>query len=359
MKIVTAPMTFQTGKALDPADLNALFFYMKDALADVASKRLQRSVLPIQFVEAMGTPYTQATALETRTQRFICPNTCIVERAMLFAQLTCSGGPVTVTIEDTGGSTPAGATTPWLTTKDAVVTEGDSQSLSSDGIVSSAASEVFAINNNRVLLVAGTEYLIKVTGSTFTLNRFDLSLHLATDRFVPAGTDLKPTFAPDLLGDADTRDADGVTADKAEVEAAAAVLAARYSAPSPVLFVAHGFLSTTDADLLRFELPSFCTDRAAAKTLRAYLFVDMAGTGGTTVTATLLDWNGVTISTLTANVAGVQQASASASINNTLTQIEADASTSQARDLRVVFANASAGTTCRKATLLLWVDRPS
>jgi len=94
MKILTQPLTYVTGDLLSPDDLNVPYLYAREAVADAATKRWAKGVLPIQCVTGVETAYTQASGV-LLVQRFKCPATCIVERSFLNANLT-SDGPVNV-----------------------------------------------------------------------------------------------------------------------------------------------------------------------------------------------------------------------------------------------------------------------
>jgi hypothetical protein len=365
MKIPSSqPLKFSTGDLLGPSDLNDVFGGAARALDAAASRRWMHGVLVLQLTGGVATPYTQATAAAVRTFRFVCPNTCIVERAIFRANMT-STAAVEVSITSAaslgGASTgvaPAGATTPWLSTAGATMLGTDLLQSECTGPVASALSLVSDTAPDRVLLVAGTEYIIALTSTgNFTLGRFDLELHTLTDRFQPAGTLIAPSYARTIFTDANAPDATLVAANAAALTTEVAKLS-NLIAPTPILFQVHDLTSGTDADLRTFTLPRLNSFRAQGRIVRMYLRVEMAAAGavGQTITAVLQSAGGGPLRTLTANVNGVTGASVdSGAISTALVASSVSAETTT-DDYSVVFANSAAGA-ASKVTALLWVSR--
>jgi hypothetical protein len=337
------PVDFATGELLDPDDLNAIALYVQDALADVAGKRYARGILPLPFVEDVGTPYTNAMNTEELTYRFLCPVTCVVERGFLSANMV-SSAVVNIVITDTGGNTPTGCPSPWLTTGAAVT---------------SAATDTTDICVDKFVLTAGTEYLVKIsTAGTFTIDRGDVILHTITDRWNTAGSVSVASFTPTLFDDSDAPNGTTVAGMATTLTTAVNRLASEKNAPTPYLAaVVHQFTSATDADIRTFLIPQFDSDRAQCVIRRAYLWAYMDGTGGTTVTATVSNAVPATALTLSASVAGVQQASADSGVIALDIASSATASPATTTDDWKIILAAAAGATCVKAYVLLWLGR--
>ena len=336
-------MRWLDGHTVHPEGLNLIMQYSRDCVADAAEKRLTKGMLCFQFVTDVGTAYTQADPLETRTVRFTCPVTCIVERALLNANLTSSAEVTWSITTAAGGVTPTGATAPLLSTAAAVA---------------SAATDFTDFNVDRFVLTAGTEYKIIVSSSgTFTLERCDLTLHIATDRWTPAGVAAIPEFTPVLVTDLDVRDAAALNTNTAALTTQANLFAANKNAPAPIGFVRHAFLSGTSVNLLRWSLPRVDGGRAQGVVRRIYLYVSMATTGGTTVTATLQNTAGAALTTVTANVAGFTQVSADSGVIAQSLVGPTGAPANTADDYRIVLANAAAAVSCLKAQVIVWISR--
>lgn len=342
MKVITQPRTFITGGPLAPEELNAAYLYARDAVADVAQLRWARLMVPYQWVTDVGTPYTQASGILLE-HRFICPLTCVVESASFNGNLTCAA-QLRVDIVKVGGSTPDGCSVPWLAT-DADVT--DPNETTTD------------VSLDRFQLDAGSEYKMTITcvgAAAFTLNRFDLLLNVAVDRWTVAGTSVIPDFNPSLFTDAIARDANIVLANNTALATQAALFASAKTAVVPVSFQVHGFTSATDLDILRFLVPRFSSLRAQCVVKRLFVFASMAGVGGGTVKAILKTQANVVQATATSTVAGVTQATGDSGAVS-VAMAGAFSPAVAADDLKLVFENSSAGTNCLRAHALMWLAR--
>lgn len=333
--LIQQPVDFVDGDILAPEDMNRVFLYAKDALDDVASKRFFKCPLPIQMVEAVDTPYTQATNVEERTQRFVSPWTCVVERAFLTCNVT-SDAEVQITIVDTGGVTPSGATVPLLST-------GGDQ------------GDVEDSNGDRFLLAAGTEYkiILSAVSGNFSLPRCDVVLHLALDRWNSAGAPALPDYAPDLVTDVNTPNAVKVALNISDFATEAALLAGSLGVPVPFLITKHGLLSGTSAALRKFALPRFASARAKAKIKRIYVFAYC--TAPTTVKAILRDEAGVQIgASVDAVVVATQKTTDSGAL-----AVAFDGGTPEdtAKDYTIELQNTSGAVNCIKAAVLVWIAR--
>lgn len=338
MKVINRQrVRWNTDRVLHPEDLNVLYQYARDVVRDVGQRRFTKGLALMQFVTDVGTPYTNATPTETLTFRFTCPVTCVVERAFLNANMT-SSADVQFTFTTSAGATPTGCINPLLSTGAAVA---------------SAATETLDINVDKFVLTAGQEYkLVCSSTAAFSLERCDVVLHIATDRWTTAGTAAIPDFVPTSFTQANFRDAALVAANNTALTTEAAKFAANVIAPAPLSYVRHAFDSTTDADLLRFPLPTYT--RANCVVRRIYLYVSMATTGGTTVTVAMQNAAGAAVRTVTANVAGLTQVSAD---SGALTDLLLGSPATTTDDYRIVFANASAAVSCLKAQALIWLSR--
>jgi hypothetical protein len=344
MKVLTqAPVDYAAGDVLPPEDLNELYLYCRDALDDVASKRFAKFPLILQCVEDGATPYTQAMNVEELTFRFQCPFPVVAERGYLHANMTCAADVQVNITKSAGGTTPTGCTTPFLST---------------GGAVASAAVDTTDVNTDKFVLDANTEYKITISSSgVFSLSRFDVILHLATDRWSSAGSPSLPNFDPTLFRDVDAIDATAVAANNTSLTTETAKLAANKSAPVAMIVQKHGFVSGTSINLRRFRIPQMSSGRAAFKLKRAYVWAFMAAIGGGTVTATVKSSGGATVATASANVAAVTQASGDSGAVAVTLDGTAGAVTNPAVDFTVELANSAAAINCIKAYALLWFAR--
>jgi hypothetical protein len=354
MKVITTQRAvFDTGAIVTPDDLNAIWLYGKDVVADVGERRFAEGLLVLQSVEAVDTPYTQAMNIEERTWRFICPVTCVIQRGYFHANMT-STGEVTVKITDTGGNTPSGCTVPWLTTKDAVNVSTGEVIDADTGVVTDESDDIQSINVDRVMLDAGTEYLIKIEGSAnFTLNRFDIVLHTLTDRWTPSGTTSVPAFSPTLYREGDGAAAAGVNSNNTALTVQADAFGFYKRAPVPAVFTSYAFVAATTINLRKFRIPRFYTARAQSKIIEIDLFAYTAG--ATTITAVVRDEAGVVVRTVTAAVVGTQLSVRDSGLSINLAG-SGGASDTPAQDYTIEFANSSA-TNCIKAYALVWFSR--
>jgi len=365
MKIpTTQAIRFATADLLAPEDLNAIFRFAGECIDEASAKRWQHGSLVLQFVESVTVPYTNATNALVRTFHFLCPQTCIIESAIFTANMTCAA-PVEVAITATsGGATPQGATTPWLTTLGAFVLDASdgttAQSLT--GIIADAADTISSVAPDRVLLTAGTEYTIALTSTgVFSLSRFDLQLNCLTDRWTTAGTLAIPSYAPVLVTDASAPNATVVALNASTLTTETNKLAANVVAAMPFMVWRHNIIgggAPTDPDLRTFMLPRFASSRAQARIIRAILRVEMiaAGGAGQTITAVINPGALVTLTaTMTGVLAGVGRTVDSGVINIPLAGAVSSATT--ADDYSILITNSAAAPTADKVSVELWISR--
>lgn len=344
MKVVTAPINWLTGDLLTPGDLNATWLYAKDVLLDVASKRFAHGVLVLPFVEDVATPYTQAMAAEELTYRFKCPVTCILERAFINADMVSSAA-VDVTLVDTVGGTPSGATTPYMST---------------DAAATSATTDTTAITVDKVFLTAGTEYLFKLSSTgTFTLNRFDLVLHVATDRWTQADIASVPDVAVTTLTDASFANAGAISVVSDNFTTQANKLSANKLAPLPEVYIVHNFTSANGT--ITWPVPRFDSVRAQSTVVRMQMFAVMDNAGNAvTLTARLNNQAGTAQVTLTQAMAGLTQKTVdSGVVSKSLANNGSGNVGNAAQDFAVTLASNNAGAVniARKVYVYLWVSR--
>jgi hypothetical protein len=349
MKVLTSqPIAFETGDTLAPEDLNAVFLYAKDALEDVSSKRWAEGMIPFPFVEDVGTAYTQAMNVEERTYRFTCPVNCVVKRGYFSGNFTATPAAgdtvgLRVDLTDTGGAVPAGATAPYLQ--------------SGATAVASATTDTSDSNLERVALTGGTEYKFVVSiaaGGVFTLNRFDVVLHVDVDRWSVSGSLAIPNFDP-------TPFVDGVAGGNAATVAAlqtslnteAAKLANAKTAPMPILLaVRHNFTNATSINVTRFTIPRVASARAKMVLKRIYIYAYTAG--ATTVRGILRDQAGAQIGgNIDCVVAGTQASKDSGALSVAL---DGGVSATTTSDYTFELVDTSA-TNVIKAYAIGWVAR--
>lgn len=353
MKVLTeSPVRFAGGGIAGPPDFNRPWLYAQRAIEDVSTRRFSKGIVTLPFVETMATPYTQATPAEERIYRFRCPIACVLERVFLNGNMTVAVAPANWSItKTTGGTTPSGATTPLLSTRGATLTPVSPltpPSVSSDGLVATVTDVVDATNPSRVLLEADTEYQLALTGTTFSMSRADVTLHVTTDRWQAGGAVNRPAFTPSLLRSSSPPDATVQLANQAALATEAAKFAS-LRGMTPILFVRHGLATATDADLCTFSLPRFSSTRAQAKIVKVYLWAVMAAVSGAGIVQVTVAGNNVQC-----NVNGVSFQSASSATLSTALSGPGLSPATPGDDLTVVFANSSV-TNCLKVYCLVWV----
>lgn len=336
MKVLTEQVVrFRTGEILPPEELNRVFLYAQDAVADVAERRWAVGSVTFAFVDTVASGLTNASAARARTRRFTSPVTCVVLRAYLSANLTAAAD-AQVNIYETGTTTlPQGATEPWLST----------------GIVAAATEDTEDINVDKVLLKARQTYDLVLSGTSFTTERFDVTLDVAIDRWQVGGSLDVPGFTPTLFVD-EAPDATKVAANQSALNTEAAKFASAKGI-LPMLVWARNFTSAGDVDVLTFSLPQTAAGRAQARIVRAYLTVAMAATTGGTVTADIKAPGGSPSATVTAVMTGIDHLTVdSGALDLPLDGDVAD----DGDDYTVLFANTSAVNACTRAELVLWVE---
>jgi hypothetical protein len=325
---------FRTGEPLAPEELNRIFLYAQDAVADVAERRWALSSLTFPFVLTMTAGLTNASAARLRTIRFSCPLPCVVQRAYLNGNVTAAAD-LQVHLYQAGTTTlPAGATSPYLST----------------GIVASPTEDTQDINVDKVRLPAGL-YDLVISGTSFTTERLDVTLDIAVDRWFATGSLDEPAFSPRLFTD-EVPDALAVD-DNVDL---LAIEAAKFATSRPLVghvLWAQDFVSGTDVDLRSFRLPQVAGARGVGDVVGYSLWVAMTDATGGTVTATLTPPVGSPVV-----IGGAVGAVVEAFFDGTVTPEAVDAGDAEdsADDWAVAFANTSAANACTRAVLVLWVE---
>lgn len=333
MKVIssTSSVNFNNDNALSPNDINDVFLYAKDAVADVGEKRYAIAAISFPFVQDMSTGLTNASSVQARRHRFICPIDCTIVRAFLEGSVTAAA-VMQVDIATAGGVTPDGATTPYLNVAAGATT----------------AADVDDVNIQPVTLDAGQTYNLTLSGTSFTTERCNVVLHVLVDRWRATGALDVPAF--DYV---DFTDTDGA-GDAAAVNAASAALAvesAKFSrrAMSPSLWVRTAF--TSASGVLVEVIPMAAPTRNAGGIVRAYLSSSTAAFGQV-VTATIKDNSGVVVATMSNNHA----ANLIMTANSGALSVPWDGDvTSFSKDYTVEFS-ASTGVVVERAALLLWTE---
>lgn len=333
MKVIssTSSVNFNNDNALSPNDINDVFLYAKDAVADVGEKRYAIAAISFPFVQDMSTGLSNASSVQARRHRFICPVDCTIVRAFLEGSVTAAA-VMTVDIATAGGVTPSGATVPYLNVAAGATT----------------AADVEDINIQSVTLDAGQTYNLTISGTSFTTERCNVVLHVLVDRWRATGSLDVPAF--DYVDLTDTNGA----GDAAAVNAASAALAvesAKFSrrAMSPSLQVRTAFTSASGTLVAVIPAPS--STRNASRIVRAYLSSSTAALGQV-VTAVLKDSAGTTIATLSNNHAANLIMTAN---SGALADAWDGAVNNPAEDYTVEFS-ASTGVVVERAALLLWTE---
>jgi len=326
---------FTAGDALSPTDLNDVFLYAKDALADVAEKRYALAALTFPFNKSMSGGIANGDTIGVRTQRFTCPVACTVVRAFLNGNVTAASAMTIALKRAVTGVVPTGATTPYLNVVAGATT----------------AADVNDTNIQSVTLDAGVSYDLIIEGSSFTTERCDVVLHVQVDRWRAGGFLDVPDFAfadfTDGLADALLVGSAGVGA---TVQLATEVAKLTARAMTPAMTTHTGFTAaTTAANLLRV-LPVPSSARCSSRIVRAYLTSASQGTGNT-VTAVVKDSAGTTVATLSNNhsvdlLMTADSGALAIALNGGVELL--------AQDFTVQFSS-TAGTT-ERASLLLWFE---
>lgn len=169
MYVYDKPYTFADNEVLDIRDLNKVWTYKLDALADAAGRRYIESVFPLSFVKDCGTGYSSTDSVDIRKFSFTSPADLYVTRAFLNGVFSAIGAEIEITIvKNSTSATPDGCTDPWLNVAaDAPVNE-----------------EVDDYNAARFKLEEGERYDVLLSSSAaFTVTRLDVNFHVLSDRF--------------------------------------------------------------------------------------------------------------------------------------------------------------------------------
>jgi hypothetical protein len=269
-------------------------------------------------------------------------------------------------IVSAAGATPSGATTPWLSTKGAFVTDDADVSVSesADGVIATPNDRVEDVSHDKMPSspAPSTRSACSCTGN-FSLQRADLVLELLTDRWTTGAATSLPLDAAGTISlwhDGDEEDVGldtGTTS--ANLAAATALLATHLDAPAPSFFVKHGLLSTTDADIRTFTVPLADTARARAQATKIYVYAMVAG--ACTIKGILKNAAAATVAEVDVVCSGAGFFSSSAVVAGalpaSLSSGTAGAPANTALDYTFEFQNTSGANNGTKVYALIWASR--
>lgn len=336
MKVLASQqiVRFTAGDALSPTDVNDVFLYAKDALADVSEKRYALAALTFPFNKSMSGGIANTDTIGVRTQRFTCPVACTVVRAFLNGNVTAAATMTIAFKRAVTGVVPTGATAPYLNVAAGATT----------------AADVNDTNIQSVTLDAGVSYDLIIEGSSFTTERCDVVLHVQVDRWRAGGFLDVPDFAfadfTDGLADALLVGSAGVGA---TVQLATEVAKLTARGMTPAMVTATGFTAGTAAANLLRVLPVPSSARCSSRIVRAYLTSASTATGNV-VSADIRDSTGALLAVFTNNhsvdlLMTVDSGAFAFALNGGVEL--------PAQDYTVQFS-ATAGT--ERASLLLWFE---
>ena len=294
MYVYDKPYTFSNGEVLDNRDLNALWKYKKEALADAVERRYIESVFPISFTQSCAIGYTNSNSADLRTFKFTAPADLYVTRAFLDGSFSVIDGEVKVVIEDSSGSTPAGCTDPWLSIENASIN-----------------TDVSDLSPARFKLSSGETYSIRVeSASNFTVTRLDLIFHVLSDRYgFGAAPDPLFTYLSEVApSNKFTQDNNDYTFAAAGQALDQAIVQSNYA---PVTYsVSSVYLETTVNDQNTFPIPRIGDSRATPEIVGISLYVaaDAAGASTNTYTVEILNTLGVAQDSLSVTLLNTQTA---------------------------------------------------
>lgn len=338
MKVISSQQAvrFTSGDALSPTDLNDVFLYAKDALADVSEKRYALAAIVFPFVDDVANGITNASILRVRTQRFTCPVACTVVRAFLNGSVTAASAMTIALKRAVTGVVPSGATIPFLNVAAGATT----------------AADVDDTNTQSVSLDAGVSYDLVIDGSSYSTERCDVILHVQVDRWRAGGALAVPGLYfidfTDGLADALLVGSAGVGA-TVELTTEVAKLSARGMSAAMVTSTAFNFV-TPAADLLKV-IPVPSSLRCSSRIVRAYLTSSSQAGVGNSVSAVLKNAAGTTEATLTNShtvddIMTVDSGALALALNGGV-QLAA-------QDFTVQFSATAA--TINRASLILWFE---
>jgi len=272
MKVYDKPYTFINGDVLDPHDINDVWRYKQEALADASARRYIESVVPLSFVRTSQTAYVYTDTAAVRTYSFTPPDDVYVTRAFLVATLSSIAADVNITLKANGTTVPTGCTDPWLT----IASDADT------------GQEIRDLNPARFKLEGGTRYEITLESTgAFVATQFDVTFHIVSDRF---GFDSanEPDFQPTLVSE-DIGLVEAIQ-DANETNFATEVAKLGVGSYAPVTYCLHNVSSdNTFTDERTFRIPRIDNDRAPATIKRASMWVGFDANVNTIFTIEIVD----------------------------------------------------------------------
>ena len=339
MKVYDKPYTFITGDVLDPRDLNGVWNYKREALADAAGRRYIESVFPLSFVKDCATGYDNTDTADTRTFSFTAPADLYVTRAFLNGVFSAINAEIKITItKNSTGTTPDGCTDPWL-------------NVAADA---PTGQEVRDQNPARFKLESGERYDILLDSSAaFTVTRLDVHFHVLSDRFAFSSTS-EPSFQP-LMASEDLTTNIGIQNNNSTNFATevAKLVEENYAA---VCFPLHDTpVNSSTSSARKFPLPRIDTGRSTARVIQMSLQIELVSAVTGTYQAKIVDGAGATlqftiVSIPSPNTTGYAANTFSRVITTGTSGSAAD--TSQDYFVEVTSTNAA---TIKKAFVTLWI----
>lgn len=340
MKIIEQPWYFLIGDVLDPHDINNVWKYKQEALADAAGRRYIESVFPVSFVKDAATGYTASDNSDVLTFSFTAPADMYVTRAFLNGVFSVQDDDIKITIvENVSSNTPTGCTDPWLS-----VLSG-----------STLNEEVRDFSAARFKLVGGDRYDILLSSDgNFTVERLDVSFHVLSDRFGFDSANF-PDFQPTLVNELSSLSQADQDANESNFATEVGKLTTGNYAPA--CFTAHNFgVSASVANQFKFPLPRIWDQRATPVIHSIDFQLKLTAASAGTYTASIVNSVNTTMSpgvsiTTTSNTAGYASAVINQSINSPF-----DAHiTSAVQDYFVVVKRTTGSATIEKAFVTLWI----
>lgn len=336
MKILTSnpPHQYKAGNLLDPNAVNENLSYLADATADAASKRFAHSVVVYPFQEHVSSGYQDGYTQERRSYRVTAVETLWIERAYLDGALSAGSADIYIYDESTGAA-PPNVTNP---------------------ILSATTTEATDFFGQEIQIPAGSTYRFEIVGGSFTVSKLDLIVHYRTDRFNTAGSDTLQTPAVSFFTEGDAIDATAFAAAHSAIDTAVSANVAKTSARKVMLFVAHNFVTGTDADLRRWELPrvNSATGRCKVVGLNAFALFGSGSSAGITW-AVLTQSGGSTGVSTTVSMGGGTFATNSTASTVDLHTASAEIEQNASLDYRITVTS-NTSTNCLKSYCYVWIE---
>jgi len=336
VKVISSPYTFIDGDVLDPRDLNRVWKYKQEALADAASRRYIESAVSISFAKDCATGYSNSDSAGIRTFTFKSPFDVYVTRAFLNGEFSAKSDEVVVYMKETSsGNPPDGCTVPWL-------------SISADEPLN---EEVRDVSPARFKLAANTQYEILLdSAAAFTASRLDLTFHVLSDRFAFGP---EPSFSPTIVNEFSSLSQSTQSTNSSNFSSAVSGLTTNSYAP--VCLSLHNVSTdNTSSPDRRIPIPRIGDSRATPTAVSiSFQFKRTAGTS-TAFYARIVDAGGTPLGLASLTTASTSTQLAFSTINVNLHTSTDSSSSVTANDYFLEVASA-ASATLEKAFVMVWI----